>query len=59
MTYVWQCNDCGDRIEIQRKMAQSQEPPNADEHGHQSGFKRIITNPSMVLVHENEARYFE
>lgn len=63
MIYTWRCRGCGQAVEVQRSVAEHDRGPEGDELVHDGctgeRFKRVITAPSRVFVHENEESYFK
>lgn len=54
MIYTWECNDCGERIDVTRKVKDYDVCPTNHEHGCPGGYKRIITAPKLVKVQQFE-----
>lgn len=58
MRYTWRCATCHGEVVVERRLADYQRPPEADEAEHDGPcpgrtFTRVITPPSMVKVIEN------
>lgn len=55
MIYTWECNDCGERIDVHRTVADHKIEPLPHEHsGCNAEYKRIITPPKLVKVMQYE-----
>lgn len=56
MTYIWRCRKCGKRIEVERKLADYQQPPEGQEAEHTgcdgTEFTRVLTYPKRIYVPE-------
>ena len=61
-TYEYRCSGCGKVVEVQRSFDDYKVPPTADEGRHEEcpglSFKRILTRPSRIFVHESEDVYW-
>lgn len=56
MQYEWKCTECGTAVDVDRKLAEYQRPPEGEEAEH-SGcecreFRRILTKPNRIFVPE-------
>lgn len=61
--YDWRCSECGEVVTVQRSFKDYKVGPDAIEakdHGCDSlTFKRILTIPSRIFVHESEDVYWK
>lgn len=61
MRYEWKCKACGYSVDVDRKLSEYQRPPEGEEAEHDCEcreFRRIVTSPTRIFVHENEDAYW-
>lgn len=53
MRYEWKCCECGESIEVDRRLAEYQRPPDETEHDCESQeFRRVISKPGGIVIWE-------
>lgn len=56
MRYEWKCIECGESVEVDRKVAEYQRPPEGDETKHEGcdgqQFRKLVTKPNRIFVPE-------
>jgi predicted nucleic acid-binding Zn ribbon protein len=58
MIYGWRCLECGDAVEVERKLSDYKLPPQGEEAEHdgcdvRDDFRRILTLPKRIYVIPN------
>lgn len=56
MVYIWRCTECGETVEVERKLADYKLGPKGTETQHEGCdsivFTRVLTYPKRIYVTE-------